>query len=139
MYDEKNTTESCVKLTEDDTTLDLSDCQTSEWKCYDGVQDISNVSFYLFYFFYSLSISLYYHKQCQGAPTYMSYPHFYLADEQRAMFDGLEPVVEDHRTFLDVEPYTGMTLKIHTRIQVLSFGKENLNNVYSLIAKYTSV
>ena len=46
MYDEKNTTESCVKLTEDDTTLDLSDCQISEWKCYDGVQDISNVSFY---------------------------------------------------------------------------------------------
>jgi len=97
MYDEKNTTESCVKLTEDDTTLDLSDCPTSEWRCYDGVQDISN---------------------CQGAPTYMSYPHFYLADEQRAMFDGLEPVVEDHRTYLDVEPYTGMTLKIHTRIQL---------------------
>ena len=46
MYDEKNTTESCVKLTDDDTTLDLSNCQTSEWKCYDGVQDISNVSFY---------------------------------------------------------------------------------------------
>ena len=69
----------------------------------------------------------------------MSYPHFYLADEQRAMFDGLEPVVEDHRTYFDVEPYTGMTLKIHTRIQVLSFEKENLNNAYSLIAKYTSV
>ena len=44
MYDGKNTTESCVKLTEDDTTLDLSNCPTSEWKCFDGVQDISNVS-----------------------------------------------------------------------------------------------
>ena len=51
----------------------------------------------------------------------MSYPHFYLADKQREMFDGLEPVVENHRTFFDVEPHTGMTLKIHTRIQVLSF------------------
>ena len=51
----------------------------------------------------------------------MSYPHFYLADKQREMFDGLEPVVEDHRTFLDVEPHTGMTLKIHTRIQVRNF------------------
>ena len=58
----------------------------------------------------------------------MSYPHFYLADEQRAMFEGLEPVVEDHRTYFDVEPNTGMTLKIHTRIQVKSFGKENQNN-----------
>ena len=48
----------------------------------------------------------------------MSYPHFYLADKMREMFDGLEPVVEDHRTFFDVEPHTGMTLKIHTRIQV---------------------
>ena len=48
----------------------------------------------------------------------MSYPHFYLADKMREMFDGLEPVVEDHRTFFDVEPNTGMTLKIHTRIQV---------------------
>ena len=49
----------------------------------------------------------------------MSYPHFYLADSQREMFEGLEPVVEDHRTYFDVEPNTGMTLKIHTRIQVL--------------------
>lgn len=97
MYDEDNKTESCVKLTDDDTTLDLSNCPTSDWKCFDGVQDITN---------------------CQGAPTYMSYPHFYLADKQREMFDGLEPVVEDHRTFLDVEPHTGMTLKIHTRIQL---------------------
>ena len=44
MYDEKDTTESCVKLTDDPTTLDLSKCPTSDWKCYDGVQDITNVS-----------------------------------------------------------------------------------------------
>ena len=44
MYDEEDTTESCVKITDDDTTLDLSNCPTSDWKCYDGVQDITNVS-----------------------------------------------------------------------------------------------
>ena len=68
----------------------------------------------------------------------MSYPHFYLADEQRAMFDGLEPVVEDHKTFFDVEPNTGMTLKIHTRIQVLSFGIWKQYNSL-ILAKYTIV
>ena len=47
MYDENDKTESCVKLTDDDTTLDLSNCTTSDWKCYDGVQDITNVSYLL--------------------------------------------------------------------------------------------
>ena len=60
----------------------------------------------------------------------MSYPHFYLADKQREMFDGLEPVVENHRTFLDVEPHTGMTLKIHTRIQVRNFGQKKIIMLY---------
>ena len=43
MYDQDNTTESCVMKTDDETTLDLSHCNTAEWSCFDGVQDITNV------------------------------------------------------------------------------------------------
>jgi len=88
--------DTCVQTLEDDPdTLDISTCPIS--KCYDGLQDIT---------------------VCQGAPTYMSYPHFYLADAQRENFEGLQPDPEAHRTFLNVEPNTGMTLRLHSRIQL---------------------
>jgi len=89
--------ESCVKRTADEKTLDLTGCNTGEWPCYDGVMDITN---------------------CQGSPFFLSYPHFYLADKKREEFNGLEPDVEKHRTYLNVEPYTGMTVDIHNRIQL---------------------
>jgi len=91
-----NLTESCFKRLEDDPeTLDLSLCTVE--KCFDGLQDIS---------------------KCQGAETYMSYPHFYLAPEQEKKFNGLEPDLAKHETFLNVEPNTGMTVKLHSRIQI---------------------
>jgi len=86
----------CVKTMEDDPdTLDISDCTITG--CYDGLQDIT---------------------LCQGAPTFMSYPHFYLADAQRDNFDGLSPNQDAHRTFLNVEPNTGMSLRLHSRVQI---------------------
>eukprot|EP00090_Calanus_glacialis_P004002 TRINITY_DN12983_c0_g1_i3.p1 TRINITY_DN12983_c0_g1~~TRINITY_DN12983_c0_g1_i3.p1 ORF type:complete len:556 (+),score=132.50 TRINITY_DN12983_c0_g1_i3:35-1702(+) len=86
--------DTCVKTMDDD-TLDISDCDITS--CYDGLQDIS---------------------VCQGAPTFLSYPHFYLAKAQQDNFEGLAPDAEAHRTFMNVEPNTGMTLRLHSRVQL---------------------
>ena len=59
--------------------------------------------------------------KCQGAAVTLSYPHFYLAESQADYFTGLNPDPEKHRLYLNVEPHTGMTLKLHSRIQVLEF------------------
>ena len=59
--------------------------------------------------------------KCQGAATTLSYPHFYLAESQLDYFTGLNPDPEKHRLYLNVEPHTGMTLKLHSRIQVSTF------------------
>ena len=53
--------------------------------------------------------------------TTLSYPHFYLAEEQAEYFSGLNPDPEKHRFYLNVEPITGMSLKLHSRFQVLVF------------------
>ena len=48
----------------------------------------------------------------------LSYPHFYMAEDQAEHFEGLNPNADQHRMFLNVEPLTGMTIKLHSRIQV---------------------
>jgi len=86
----------CIKRTDDETTLDISECDITT--CYDGIQDIS---------------------KCMLAPIFMSSPHFYLAEAQLANFEsGLSPVENDHMTYMDIEPVTGMTLTVHKRIQI---------------------
>lgn len=94
-----NTNTSCITRSPPDSdTLDLTTCEPSVTEgCVDGIQD------------------LYY---CQGAATTLSYPHFYLAEDQLQYFNGLNPDPEKHRLFLNVEPHTGMTLKLHSRIQL---------------------
>jgi len=94
-----NTNTSCITRSPPDSdTLDLTTCEPSVTEgCVDGIQD------------------LYY---CQGAATTLSYPHFYLAEDQTKYFNGLNPDPEKHRLFLNVEPHTGMTLKLHSRIQL---------------------
>jgi len=100
-YDTRYNTEgSCIKRSPPDSdTLDLTDCPPEVTEgCIDGIQD------------------LYY---CQGASTTLSYPHFYLAEEQaEKYFTGLSPDPEKHRLYANVEPHTGMTLKLHSRIQL---------------------
>ena len=49
------------------------------------------------------------------------------------MFEGLQPDAETHKTFLNVEPYTGMTLNIHNRIQVENEEIQNLNLIRSIL------
>ena len=43
-----NGNEACVKRTDNPETLDLTDCDTSDWDCFDGIMDISNVIIKLF-------------------------------------------------------------------------------------------
>ena len=55
-----------------------------------------------------------------NAPVIMSSPHFYQnPDILREEFDGMgAPNAEEHETRLYIEPTTGMTIKLHKRIQV---------------------
>lgn len=54
-----------------------------------------------------------------GAPIVMSTPHFYQGDEvELAKLVGLDPRKEEHETFLDVEPRTGVTMKAAKKIQI---------------------
>lgn len=54
-----------------------------------------------------------------GAPVVMSTPHFYQGSAQDvAELQGLAPSAEEHQTYLDVEPNTGVTFRAAKRIQV---------------------
>jgi hypothetical protein len=119
-----NTEGSCIKRDPaDPDTLDLTACDPSVTAgCDDGIQDLYYVSKLsvdtdMFAHFAPLHPSP---LQCQGASTTLSYPHFYLAEEQLVHFTGLQPDPELHRLYLNVEPHTGMTLKLHSRIQVVT-------------------
>ena len=62
-----------------------------------------------------------------NAPVIMSSPHFYQnPDELRLKFDGISPPdAEKHETRLYIEPTTGMTIKLHKRIQVYCLIKKD--------------
>ncbi|GCC34036.1 lysosome membrane protein 2-like isoform X1 [Chiloscyllium punctatum] len=55
----------------------------------------------------------------QGAPIFISSPHFYNGD-QRLVSDigGMEPNTEAHQTFLDIEPMTGIPVRAAKRMQI---------------------
>ncbi|GFY71766.1 scavenger receptor class B member 1 [Trichonephila inaurata madagascariensis] len=57
---------------------------------------------------------------CQfNAPVYLSFPHFYLADTSYLYkMDGLSPIEELHKSYVDVNPITGVTLRLAIRVQV---------------------
>jgi len=102
----------------DEDTLNITSCPPIT-NCYDGLQDVT---------------------RCQGAPTFISYPHFYLADEQQEHFTGLQPDKMAHRTVMNVEPHTGMTLSLHSRIQLnipLYNNNELMNKIAVLANIYT--
>ncbi|KAG7225628.1 hypothetical protein INR49_005034, partial [Caranx melampygus] len=55
----------------------------------------------------------------EGKPIYISLPHFlHGSPSLRQSVLGLNPDEEHHKTFLDVEPTTGFTLRFAKRIQV---------------------
>lgn len=58
----------------------------------------------------------------QGAPVVLSAPHFYQGDPKFAnAVEGLHPVKSEHETFSDVEPNTGMVMRLARRMQVNVF------------------
>jgi len=87
----------CAKEVNGTDELDLSGCEIEN--CYDGLIDLS---------------------QCMLSSVMMGSPHFYQADAQLEHFDESfqSPVDENDRTYLDIEPTTGMVLRVHKRIQV---------------------
>lgn len=55
----------------------------------------------------------------QGRPVVISLPHFlHASPEVSENIVGLNPVEEEHSTYLDVEPITGFTLQFAKRLQV---------------------
>ncbi|KAB1275901.1 Platelet glycoprotein 4 [Camelus dromedarius] len=55
----------------------------------------------------------------EGKPVYISLPHFLHGSPELAIpIEGLNSNEEEHRTYLDVEPITGFTLRFAKRLQV---------------------
>jgi len=57
---------------------------------------------------------------CQfGSPTFISFPHFYLADPSiPAKVDGVSPVKEKHQFYIDIVPRVGVSMKAKIRVQI---------------------
>lgn len=54
-----------------------------------------------------------------GSPAFVSFPHFYLADESyRNAVEGMHPTKEDHEFSIAAEPRTGIPLKIKAQLQI---------------------
>ncbi|KAJ8971442.1 hypothetical protein NQ314_000698 [Rhamnusium bicolor] len=54
-----------------------------------------------------------------GAPAFVSYPHFYLADPfYRNDIVGMKPNKENHEVFISLEPRTGIPLKVNAAFQI---------------------
>ncbi|NP_001279072.1 lysosome membrane protein 2-like [Callorhinchus milii] len=65
----------------------------------------------------------------QGAPIFISSPHFYNGDQKLVEdIDGLNPSKEAHQTFLDIEPKTGIPVRIAKRLQ-LNIHVETVPNI----------
>uniref|UniRef100_A0A8C3B2T8 Platelet glycoprotein 4 n=1 Tax=Cyclopterus lumpus TaxID=8103 RepID=A0A8C3B2T8_CYCLU len=79
-------------------------------------------------------------SSCQnGRPIFISLPHFlYGSPSLQDGVKGLNPIRDQHYTFLDVEPTTGFTLRFAKRIQVnMMYGPSNVITVLKKVKDYT--
>ncbi|XP_058445850.1 protein croquemort-like [Malaya genurostris] len=54
-----------------------------------------------------------------GSPTFVSYPHFYLADQSyRDAIDGMTPNKTKHEFYIAIEPHTGIPLDVRAQLQI---------------------
>ncbi|XP_020660876.3 lysosome membrane protein 2 isoform X2 [Pogona vitticeps] len=61
----------------------------------------------------------------EGAPIFLSPPHFYESDERYVKdIDGMHPKKEDHETFLDLNPLTGTLVQAAKRMQINVYVKK---------------
>jgi hypothetical protein len=57
--------------------------------------------------------------EAAGIPVFVSFPHFLHGDTRLvAATQGLNPNEDEHETFLDMEPQTGLLTQAHKRLQV---------------------
>ncbi|XP_003774359.1 lysosome membrane protein 2 [Sarcophilus harrisii] len=74
-----------------------------------------------------------------GAPIFLSSPHFYQGDEKFiSAIKGMNPNKEDHETFMDINPLTGIILRGSNRFQINVHvrqidGFEETGNIKSLV------
>ncbi|XP_055540735.1 protein croquemort-like [Wyeomyia smithii] len=53
------------------------------------------------------------------SPTFISYPHFYLADASyREAIDGMKPNRSKHEFYIAIEPHTGIPLDVRAQLQI---------------------
>lgn len=59
-------------------------------------------------------------SECRyGAPAFVSYPHFYLADDSYLQgLNGMKPDKEKHQFSISLEPSTGIPLEVNARLQI---------------------
>jgi len=74
-----------------------------------------------------------------GYPIYISLPHFLYGSPQLIKdVSGLSPSEEHHKTYLDVEPTTGFTMRFAKRLQVnMMYGPSNVITVLKKVKDYT--
>lgn len=54
-----------------------------------------------------------------GAPAFISFPHFYLADPSyREPIEGMHPNKSKHEFFVSLEPNTGIPLQVRAQMQI---------------------
>lgn len=54
-----------------------------------------------------------------GSPTFVSYPHFYLADQSYLDgVSGMSPNKSKHEFFIAMEPHTGIPLDVRAQLQI---------------------
>lgn len=54
-----------------------------------------------------------------GAPAFVSFPHFYLAEKNyRTNIEGMNPNKEKHEFYVSMEPRTGIPLDIRAQLQI---------------------
>ena len=76
------------------------------------------------------------------SPAYVSYPHFYLADE--SLLDAfhedsaIKPSKEKHETFISLEPTAGIPLQIQVRLQINTLSRP-LTRFYDLGSNETFI
>lgn len=58
----------------------------------------------------------------QGAPIFLSLPHFYQSEAKYInAVDGMHPNKENHQTFLDINPLTGAVVRAAKRMQINAY------------------
>ncbi|XP_053260372.1 lysosome membrane protein 2 isoform X1 [Podarcis raffonei] len=58
----------------------------------------------------------------QGAPIFLSPPHFYLSDDKYVQdIDGMHPNQEEHETYVDINPLTGVLVRAARRLQINTY------------------